>query len=117
MEGMAKDNPVFDGGYFRFPGGTPDTVEKAEEILRGFGYVRSSPEFVAEAILDDEVEERIPAAETIVQVFFVKAVPFASAYRVHPLRAERDKADFVKQTFAGGERSDDFFMIKEKDLE
>lgn len=99
------------GGYFRFPGGNPSTRQEAEELLRNAGFIQTCPvDYVARAILDDEVPAKFPKAELILQVYQTDL--FAGAYRVWPPLSPHDKRDFVEKTFVGCSREGDFFMIR-----
>lgn len=110
---MALSKEFTSGGYYIFPGGNPSTRKGVEEVLRGAGYIHTSPvEYVAGAILDDQVSVKLPRVERILQVF--QSDLFAGAYQVWPPLSDHDKRDFVQQTFAGCSRQGDFFMVKER---
>lgn len=101
------------GGYFIFPEGNPNTAQEAESILRDHGFITTCPkEYVAGAILDDKVPDKLPRAERIVQVY--QNDLFAAAYQVYPPLSRHDKKDFVLQTFAGCSRQNDFFMVRDR---
>lgn len=110
---MALQKEFTSGGYYIFPGGNPSTREDAEKALQNDGYVRTaSVEFVASAILEDQVSVKLPNAERILQVY--RADIFAGAYQVWPPLSDHDRKDYVEKVFAGCSRRGDFFMVKER---
>lgn len=104
----------FPSGYFDFGRTGPKDRREAEALLLRAGFVSMTPTYVAAALLDNRVAESLPEAEVIVQVGQNVPARFGYAYLVHPPVQTRDLQDFVKQTFAGCERADDLFMVRER---
>lgn len=99
-------------GYLIFDESNPGSKQAVIDKLLGLGFTGCNPTYIAEAIIDNDLD-KLKNIATVFQVSFNGVVGFA--VQVWPVVYQRNTNDFVAQTFSGCEREDDVLMILEKE--